>query len=95
MPPCRIPPLHLSKSSLRVKGEPTPSASSIAGSSTRVHDVEPLVVARALMRAHPAVVDHVLPQVLAGRRGRSLAADARSQIKRASDRLERASATTR
>jgi len=30
-----------------------------------------------------------MPQVLAGRRGRSLAADARSQIKRAFDRLER------
>src|SRR5438132_10663992 len=52
-------------------------------------DLEPLVVARALMGAHRAVVDHVRSQVLAGRRARSLAADARSQIKRAFDRLER------
>ena len=52
-------------------------------------DVEPLVVAHALMGAHRAVVEHVRSQVLAGRRGRSLAADARAQVKRAFERLER------
>jgi AcrR family transcriptional regulator len=52
-------------------------------------DVEPLVVANALMGAQRALVEHVRASVLAGVRGRKLAAIARSQGKRAFARLER------
>jgi AcrR family transcriptional regulator len=52
-------------------------------------DVEPLVVANALMGAQRALVEHVRASVLAGVRGRKLAAVARSQGKRAFARLER------
>jgi AcrR family transcriptional regulator len=52
-------------------------------------DVEPQVVANALMGAQRALVDRVRASVLAGRRGPKLAADARSQGRRAFARLER------
>jgi AcrR family transcriptional regulator len=55
----------------------------------RPGDLEPLVVAGALMAAHRAIVSHVRSEVLAGRRGRALAREARTQMKRAFDRLER------
>jgi len=55
----------------------------------RPGDLEPLVVAGALMAAHRAIVSHVRSEVLAGRRGRALAREARTQTKRAFDRLER------
>ncbi len=51
-------------------------------------DAEPLTVASALMGAHRALVAHVRIRVLAGGRGRTLAADARSQAMRAFARLE-------
>jgi hypothetical protein len=52
-------------------------------------DAEPLAVASALMGAHRALVTHVRSKVLAGGRGRALAADARSQATRAFARLEK------
>ena len=52
-------------------------------------DIEPWVVANALMGAHRAVVSHVRSQVLAGRRGPALAAESRSQIDRVFATLER------
>ena len=51
--------------------------------------VEPWAVASALMGTHRAVVAHVRNRVLAGKRGRQLAADARSQAIRGFARLER------
>jgi AcrR family transcriptional regulator len=53
------------------------------------YDVEPWVVANALMGAQRAVVAAVRAKVLAGRSGPKLAAEARSQTKRALARLER------
>jgi AcrR family transcriptional regulator len=50
--------------------------------------VEAAVVANALMGAHRALVEYVRGRVLAGRRGRPLAAEARSQAVRAFSRLE-------
>jgi AcrR family transcriptional regulator len=52
-------------------------------------DVEPAVVAGALMGAHRAVVEHVRASVLQGKRGRRLATSARAQAERAFARLER------
>jgi hypothetical protein len=52
-------------------------------------DIEPWVVANALMGAHRAVVSHVRSEVLAGRRGPALAAESRSQIERVFATLER------
>ncbi|MDX6553258.1 MAG: hypothetical protein QOH74_1746 [Gaiellales bacterium] len=52
-------------------------------------DVEPAVVAGALMGAHRAVVEHVRVSVLQGKRGRRLATSARAQAERAFARLER------
>jgi len=51
--------------------------------------VEPWAVASALMGTHRAVVAHVRNRVLAGKRGRQLAADARSQAIRGFACLER------
>jgi AcrR family transcriptional regulator len=51
-------------------------------------DVEAWAVANALMGVQRALVAHVRAQVLAGRRGPGLAADARAQAERAFDRLE-------
>ena len=51
-------------------------------------DVEPAAVARALMGAHRALVDHARAEVLAGRRGAALVADMRKQTRRAFARLE-------
>jgi hypothetical protein len=50
--------------------------------------VEAAVVASALMGAHRALVGYVRGRVVAGRRGRPLAAEARSQAVRAFGRLE-------
>src|SRR5262245_43902357 len=54
----------------------------------RADDVEPRAVAEALMATHRALVGYVRTSVLAGRRGRSLVASARSQATRAFARLE-------
>lgn len=51
-------------------------------------DVESAAVAAALMGAQRALVTHVHQQVVAGRRGARLAADASSHAERAFDRLE-------
>lgn len=58
-------------------------------SGSRPGDIEPWVVANALMGAHRAVVSHVRSEVLAGRRGPALAAESRSQIERVFATLER------
>jgi AcrR family transcriptional regulator len=52
-------------------------------------EVEPWVVANALMGAQRALVEHVRASVLAGVRGRKLVSSARSQGRRAFARLER------
>jgi AcrR family transcriptional regulator len=52
-------------------------------------DVETVGVAAALMGVQRALVSHVRSNVMAGRRGPNLAADARSQALRAFGRLER------
>jgi AcrR family transcriptional regulator len=52
-------------------------------------DVEAVTVATSLMGAHRAVVDYVRARVQAGARGDALAADARTQIRKAFGRLER------
>jgi AcrR family transcriptional regulator len=52
-------------------------------------DVEPLVVAGALMGAQRALVTYVRTSVLEGRRGAVLARGVRAQAKRAFERLER------
>ena len=52
-------------------------------------DIEPWVIANALMGAHRAVVSHFRSEVLAGRRGPALAAESRSQIERVLATLER------
>jgi hypothetical protein len=52
-------------------------------------DVEPWVVANALMGVQQALRFHVHASVLAGRRGPKLAAGVRAQAKRAFTRLER------
>jgi AcrR family transcriptional regulator len=52
-------------------------------------DIEPWVVANALMGAHRAIVSHVRSEVLAGRRGPELAAESRSQAERVFATLER------
>jgi AcrR family transcriptional regulator len=52
-------------------------------------DIEPWVVANALMGAHRAIVSHVRSEVLAGRRGPALAAESRSQAERVFATLER------
>jgi AcrR family transcriptional regulator len=52
-------------------------------------DVEPLAAAAAMMGAHRALVDYVRRRVLAGHSGPALPRDARTQIRRASGRLER------
>jgi AcrR family transcriptional regulator len=53
-----------------------------------VDDVEARAVANALMGVQRALITHVRAQVLDGRRGPKLAADARSQARRAFARLE-------
>lgn len=58
-------------------------------SGTPPGDIEPWVVANALMGAHRAIVSHVRSEVLAGRRGAALAAESRSQIERVFATLER------
>jgi hypothetical protein len=59
-----------------------------AETGTRGDDVEPLVVANALMGAQRSLVEHVHARVLSGVRGRKLEADVRSQAERAFARLE-------
>jgi AcrR family transcriptional regulator len=59
-----------------------------AETGARDDDVEPLVVANALMGAQRSLVEHVRAQVLSGKRGRKLEADVRSQAGRAFARLE-------
>jgi AcrR family transcriptional regulator len=51
-------------------------------------DVEPKAVATALMGVQRALVEHVRASVLAGKRGRALAASLRRQAERAFARLE-------
>jgi AcrR family transcriptional regulator len=58
-------------------------------SRARAGDVEPWVVANALMGTQRALVEHVRANVLSGLRGPKLAAEMRSQAKRAFGRLER------
>jgi AcrR family transcriptional regulator len=58
-----------------------------AETGARPGDVEPQGVASALMGAHGALVAYVRGSALAGRRGPRLAADARSQARRAFARL--------
>jgi AcrR family transcriptional regulator len=58
-----------------------------AETGARPDDVEPWGVASALMGAHRALVGYVRSSVLAGRRGPKLAAQARSQARRAFARL--------
>jgi AcrR family transcriptional regulator len=53
-----------------------------------VHDLEPLVVAHALMGVQRSLVIQVRAEVLAGRRGRRFAADMRSRARHAFARLE-------
>jgi AcrR family transcriptional regulator len=52
-------------------------------------DIEPWVTARALIGVHRTLLDRTRRNVLAGRRGASLAAEIRSQAERAIARLER------
>jgi AcrR family transcriptional regulator len=59
-----------------------------AETGARPDDVEPWGVASALMGAHRALVGYVRSSVLAGRRGPKLAAQARSQARRAFARLD-------
>ncbi len=59
-----------------------------AETGAEADEVEALSVAGALMGTHRALVAHVRRRVLAGHRGRQLAADARSQAVRAFARLE-------
>jgi AcrR family transcriptional regulator len=59
-----------------------------AETDARPDDVEPWGVAGGLMGAHRALVGYVRGSVLAGRHGPKLAADARSQARRAFARLE-------
>jgi AcrR family transcriptional regulator len=56
---------------------------------TRAHGVEAWTVANALMGVQRALVAHVRAAVLAGRRGRTLATEARAEGRRAFARLER------
>jgi len=51
-------------------------------------DVEALSAAAAMIGAHRAIVVYVRGRVLAGRRGRNLVEDSRSQIRRAFRRIE-------
>jgi len=60
-----------------------------AEAGARPGDVEPRVVATALMGAQRALVEYVRASVLAGLRGPELVASVRSQGKRAFARLER------
>jgi hypothetical protein len=60
-----------------------------ADSGAGADDVEALVAANALMGVQQALQRYVHAQVLAGRRGPKLAADVKSQGKRAFARLER------
>ncbi len=60
-----------------------------AEAGARPADVEPRVVATALMGAQRALVEHVRASVLGGLRGPELVASVRSQGKRAFARLER------
>jgi AcrR family transcriptional regulator len=59
-----------------------------AETDARPDDVEPWGVAGGLMGAHRALVGYVRGCVLAGRHGPKLAADARSQARRAFARLD-------
>jgi AcrR family transcriptional regulator len=59
-----------------------------AETGARPGDVEPQGVASALMGTHRALVAYVRRSVLAGRRGPKLAADTRSQARRAFARLD-------
>lgn len=52
-------------------------------------DLEPWVVANALMGVHQAIVSHVRVEATAGRSGPALAAGARAQLQRMSATLER------
>ena len=58
-----------------------------AETGARPKDVEPWSAASALMGAHRALVGYVRSSVLAGRGGPELAADTRSQARRAFERL--------
>jgi AcrR family transcriptional regulator len=60
----------------------------VAETGARPGDVEPQGVASALMGAYGALVAYVRSSALAGRRGPKLAADARSQARRAFARLD-------
>jgi hypothetical protein len=59
-----------------------------AETGTDPGDVEALSAAAAMIGAHRAIVVYVRGRVLAGRRGRNLVEDARSQIRRAYRRVE-------
>jgi hypothetical protein len=59
-----------------------------AETGVSAEDVEALGAANALMGAHRGLVAYVRKRVLAGARGRQLAAETRSQARRAFARLE-------
>jgi hypothetical protein len=69
----------------------TRSLAALVAEETRAgaDDVEPRVVASALMGAQRALVAHVHERVLAGMRGRKLANDVKAQGERAFAVLER------
>lgn len=66
----------------------THALAAVIAEDTGVGGVEPWAVANALMGVQRGLVEHVRASVLAGRRGPELAADVRSQAKRAFARLE-------
>jgi AcrR family transcriptional regulator len=69
----------------------THALAALLAEETSVHegDIEPLVVAHALMGVQRALVEHVRTSVLSGVRGPKLVSDVRAQGKRAFARLER------
>jgi AcrR family transcriptional regulator len=66
----------------------TDALAALLAEETGAGGVEPWAAANALMGVQRALVAHVRAQVLGGRRGPELAADARSQAARAFARLE-------
>jgi AcrR family transcriptional regulator len=74
-----------------IVGAHTRSLAALIAEETRAgpDDAESLTVANALMGAQRALVEHVRAKVVAGLRGPKLAAEAKSQGKRAFARLER------
>ncbi|MGH7760402.1 MAG: hypothetical protein ACREOY_03165 [Candidatus Dormibacteraceae bacterium] len=61
----------------------------LSGTGARPGDVEAVAVAGALMGVQRALVGYVRNKILAGRRGRKLVGDARSQAVRGFGRLEK------